>query len=255
MRSLIQVITDELNKERPKSKKPWVPTFKIKPSMLGSPCSRKIYYSAASVPEDYGFDIAGKKRMLLGDSIHAMLHGVFKAAGVVVEYHEPDGTPHKKYGFAEETVEFPLVCEELFVKNAYTDEVLIIDGELWLGEYKSINQKGFHNLSAPKNDHIIQAVTYYFIFNKLLAEGKFSHIEKLKGFTKAKGVRWLYVNKDDTEFKEYTMTEADTIFSQIVNKIFSIKKNYDEKVLPPKTPDFCNTCNWRDKCKKNFNIP
>lgn len=255
MKSLVEIFNKTLMEDGSyKKDKKYVPSFKIKPSMLGSPCLRKIYYSSAGVPEDYGFDLEGKKRMKLGEAVHVMLEDVFKKAGIWVAYKNPDGSVHKKFGFADETEEFPLQCEDLFVKNAYTDAVLIIDGELWLGEFKSINSKGFSTLQQAKTDHMIQAVLYWYVFNLLLQEGKFSHIPELQNFTKAKGIRWLYVNKDDTQIREFTMTEGDAFFSSIVSKIVSIKQFYDTKTLPPKTEDWCRSCNWRDKCKKNFNI-
>lgn len=254
MKTLTQIFNDALMDEKPR--KPKVnPPFKIKPSSLGSPCERKIYYGAAQVPEDYGFDLAGKKRMALGDAVHTVLRNVFKKAKITISYVNPDGTPHKRYGFMEETEDFPLECADLFINNAYTDEVVIIDGELWLLEYKSINLRGFTGLFQAKPDHIIQAVTYWYVFNLKLQMGHFAHIPELQGFTKAKGVRWLYVNKDDTDFKEFHMTEGDKVFSDIVEKIFKIKAAYDSKTLPPKSQDFCNSCNWRDKCKKDYNIP
>lgn len=223
--------------------------------MLGTPCMRKLYYSAAGVPEDYPFDLSGKKRMKLGDAIHEMLHSVYKQAGILIEYYNPDGSRNKDWKDpAKEDLEFPLSCPDLYIKKGKIDAVLVMDGELWLGEYKSINMNGFAALTAPKPDHTIQAVTYWYVFNLLLSEGKFSHIKELAGFTKAKGVRWLYVNKDDTEMKEFTMTEGDATFTQIVNRITGIKQHYDTKTLPAKTPDYCRTCQWRDKCKKNYNI-
>lgn len=231
------------------------PSFKIKPSMLGSKCLRKVYYSSASVPEDYGFDLDGKKRMKLGDAIHEMLHSTFKKSKMLIEYYNPDGTiPRDWKDPSKEDREFPLVCPELFIKKGKIDGVMIIDGKLWLAEYKSINQRGFMSLAAPKDDHVVQAVTYLFVFNKLLAEGKFSHIKELEGFTKADGVRWLYVNKDDTQMKEFMITQADEIFTKIVEKILKIHAHFEAKTLPPKTDDWCKSCNWREKCKKNFNI-
>lgn len=253
MSDLIKIFNQTLlGDAKKKSKK--APTFKIKPSMIGSKCERKIYYSSAGVEEDYDFDLAGKKRMALGDSIEDMLTKVFRKSGILIDYVNPDGSVHRKFGFADETTQFPVECEDLFVKNGYIDAVMVLDGELWLADYKSINLNGFGGLATGKMDHIIQLVTYWYIFNLMLSEGKFSHIEKLQGFDKAKGIRLLYINKDDTEMKEYTMTDGDQIFSQIVNKIMATRKNYETKTLPPKTPDWCNTCNWRDKCKKNFNI-
>lgn len=231
------------------------PTFKIKPSALGSKCLRKVYYSAAGVPEDYGFDYAGKKRMKLGDAVHEMLHSVFKKAGIIIEYYNPDGSVNMDWKDpTKEDREFPLICPDLHIKKGKIDAVLIIDSQLWIGEYKSINQNGFDSLNAPKSDHIIQAVVYWYVFNKLLSEGAFKHIKELDGFTHAVGVRWLYVNKNDSEMKEYTMTDGDKIFTEIVQKIMSIRNFYDQKQLPPKTEDWCRSCSWRDKCKKNFNI-
>lgn len=207
------------------------------------------------VPEDYGFDIDGKKRMLLGDAIHEVLHDTFKKAGVLIEYYNPDGSKNKDWKNPDKLdLEFPLVCPELYIKKGKIDAVMIIDGELWLGEYKSINMNGFTSLNAPKDDHVIQAVTYWYVFNKLLAEGKFSHIKELEGFTKAKGVKWLYVNKDDTALKEFSMTDGDRVFSSIVEKIVTVRNHFDNKILPPKTKDWCNSCPWRDKCKKDYNI-
>jgi CRISPR/Cas system-associated exonuclease Cas4 (RecB family) len=254
MKTLIEIFNATLADPPKKTTSTKTKPFKIKPSMLGSPCMRKIYYSSARVEEDYGFDLAGKKRMALGDAIHQVLDSTFRKAGIIIDYVNPDGTPHKKFGFAEETTEFPIECQDIFVKDGYIDAVMVIDEELWIGEYKSINLRGFQNLAQAKMEHIIQAVVYWYVFNLMMSEGKFSHIEKLKPFTKAKGVRWLYVNKDDTEFKEYSMTEGDAIFKQIVDRIMAVRQHYDKKVLPPKTPDFCQSCNWRDKCKKNYNI-
>lgn len=254
MKTLIDIFNEALDLDVRKKKTTSSLKFKIKPSMIGSACMRKIYYSSAGVEEDYGFDRAGKKRMKLGDAIHEMLHSTFKKAGIIIEYKNPDGTPHKKFGFMEECVEFPLESEELYVKHGYVDAIMVIDGELWIGEYKSINLKGFHGLMTAKMDHIVQAVIYWYVFNLMLSEGKFAHIPELQGFTKAKGVRWLYINKDDTDMKEFTMTQGDQIFSQIVDKIMLAHSNFTNKTLPPKTVEFCQTCNWRDKCKKNYNI-
>lgn len=193
--------------------------------------------------------------MKLGDAVHEMLHSVFKQSGILVEYFNPDGSITMDWKDpSKEDREFPLVSPDLHIKKGKVDAVMIIDGELWIGEYKSINMNGFQNLSAPKDDHVIQAVTYWYVFNKMLAEGAFSHIPQLAGFTKAKGVRWLYVNKDDTAMKEFTMTEGDETFTKIVEKILTVKSMFDSKTLPEKTLDWCRSCSYRDKCKKNYNI-
>ena len=263
MRTLIQIFDQTLDSPEVSTEtttsiisgKTKPPSFKIKPSMLGSKCLRKVYYSSASVPEDYPFDLQGKKRMALGDAIHSMLHDTFKKAGILIEYYNPDGSINMDWkNPTKEDREFPLVCPDIFIKKGKIDAVMVIDGELWLGEYKSINMRGFESLNGPKDDHIVQAVTYWYVFNKLLSEGAFAHIKELQGHTRAKGVRWLYVNKDDTSMKEYSLTQGDDVFAKIVEKIVKIHGMFETKTLPPKTEDWCRSCNWRTKCSKNFNI-
>lgn len=250
MKTLIEIFSSALMQEKPYEGKPG---FKIKPSSLGSPCLRKSYYEAAQVKPDYPFDLSGKRRMALGEAIHDMLRDNFLKAKVLIDYYLPGGEIAKDQ-HGNDNFEFPLKMEDLYIRKAFIDAVFVIDGQLWLGEYKSINLKGFTALMNPKSDHMIQGVTYLYVFNRMLAEGAFSHIEALKGFTKAEGVIFLYINKDDTTMKEFAVREADEFFGSIVKKIMDLKDAYDSKTLPPKTIDWCQTCSFRDKCKNNFNI-
>jgi hypothetical protein len=249
---LKEIFDKVLEKERPKRPTPTEPIFKIKPSILGSKCQRQIFYSATGVPEDVPFPLVAKKRMKLGDAIHIMLEDVFQEAGILVKYKNPDGTIPKDHD-GNDNFEFPLQAPELFIKLAYIDAVYIIDGKLWLGEYKSINVNGFRDLTSPKLDHLIQGVSYLYIFNKMLQEGAFSHIQELNGFSKAEGIRYLYVCKDDTSMAEFAVTNADNTFESIVNKILTIKHFADNNILPPCTPDWGRTCNcnWKIKSKNN----
>jgi CRISPR/Cas system-associated exonuclease Cas4 (RecB family) len=259
MGKLKDVFIKQLAKERP-SDPNYVPKFKIKPSVVGSPCMRKVYYTSAGVKPDYDFPIDGKLRMVLGDSIHHMLSSVFRESGVLIDYHNPDGTYPRQYKgknldgtviLGEENREFPISFPELYITSGKIDGIVVIDSKLWIAEFKSINQKGFTGLMAPKPDHLIQACCYYYIFNEHLKAGKYSHIKALDGFTQAEGVLYLYVNKDDTQMKEFQVTAQDEFFAQIVQKIINIKAAYDSKTLPPKTQDYCYSCAWRDKCKSN----
>lgn len=248
--SLIAVFNSVLNKPRAhyKSSKP----FKIRPSVLGSQCERQIMYSATGVEPDVEFPLDAKRRMKLGDSIHEMLEDVFKEAGILIQYKGPNGEVLKDME-GNDDFEFRVSAEELFIFDAKVDAVYIMDGKLWLGEYKSINERGFTQLNGPKPDHLIQGVSYLYMFNKMLAEGKFSHIEELKPFTKAEGMIFLYINKNDTQMQEFRVTNADNTFQFIVNKIFRIKEMADKGILPPCTPDYgrsCN-CNWKKKSKNN----
>lgn len=259
---LKEVFLKQLAKDRPIDPT-YIPKFKIKPSVIGSPCMRKIYYTSAGVTPDYGFPLDGKLRMLMGDAIHHIVAQVFRESGTLVDYHNSDGTIPRQFKgknpdgsviWGEENREFPISFPELFITSGKIDGVLIINGELWIGEFKSINQKGFSGLMQPKPDHLIQACCYYYIFNEHLKAGKYSHIKALDGFTEAKGVCYLYINKDNTEMKEYTMTKQDKLFSDIVQKIVDVRAAYDSKTLPSKTQDYCYSCSYRDRCKKNENI-
>lgn len=226
-------------------------SFRIKPSSLGSPCLRKIYYDSARVEPDFPFPLSAKKHMKLGDAIHDMLTDVFLDEGVLVKFHKPDGTFYTDNGKPD--YEFRLKSEELGFKLAKIDGVYIIDGKLFLGEYKSINTNGFGTLARPKDEHLIQAVCYFHVFNKMLKEGAFSHIKELNGFEKAEGIIFLYVHKNDNEFKEFLVTDTNSMFISIVEKIIKISDFYNKKELPPKTQDWCNSCPFRMKCSKNFN--
>lgn len=248
---LTKLFNDTLESEKPYVSKT-APRFKIRPSDLGSPCMRKIFYSAGMVPKDFDFDLSGKKRMAIGDAVHNMLKSVFKKSGKLVEYKNIDGTTPKDWKTGEPDIEFPLTDPDIFLEKGKIDGVFIIDGKLWLAEYKSINLNGSSSLVAPKSDHFIQGITYFYVFNKKLKEGKFSHIKELEGFTKAEGVIFLYVVKDNTDFLEWAFTEADEAFTKVLEKIFQAKYNYDNQILPPKTPDWCKSCSWRLKCQKNL---
>ena len=248
--SLIKIFNETLEARKDYVSKK-APHFKIKPSVIGSPCMRKIFYSSGMVPQDFDTDLAGKKRMAIGQAVHDMLQSIFDESGKLIKYRKPDGTFEKDWKTGEDDYEFQLVEPDLYVEKGKIDAVVVIDGQLWLGEFKSINKKGFSELYVPKKDHVIQAVIYWFSFNRALSEGKFSHIPELAGFTKAEGVRFLYVNKDDTDAKEFILTEADSLFAEIVQKIMLAKANHDAQILPPKTKDFCGSCPWRLKCAKN----
>lgn len=259
---LKQLFLNQLAKDRPRDLS-YVPKFKIKPSVLGSPCLRKVYYTSAGVQPDYDFPIDGKLRMMVGDAIHHVAAQVFRESGALIDYYNPDGTTPRQYKgkdsegnviWGDENKEFPISFPELYITSGKIDAVIVVDGKLWIGEVKSINQKGFSGLMMPKSDHLIQGCVYYHLFNENLKAGKYSHIKELQGFEKASGVQYLYLNKNDTDQKEFIVTEQDDFFRNIVQKIINVKSAYDSKTLPPKTQDFCSSCSYRDRCKKNGNI-
>lgn len=253
--NLISLFYNTLKPDPPKERKP--DTFNVKPSEVGSKCMRKIYYGTFKVPKD--FDVAEdiKKMGKMGDGLGTILSNAYRNEGILIDYANEDGSVPIKFGAPNQ--EFPISCPELGIKSGFIDGVYIMNGELWLGEYKSCTDKAFPKLRKPKPPHLEQAIIYLFVFNKLLKEGKYKHIKALDGFTEAKGMRFVYVDRNNMVhflMKEYvyTIEEAKPIFAKTVEKITKLLEFTDRKELPPKTPDWCQSCPWRAKCAKNYNI-
>lgn len=226
-------------------------TPSIKPSVLGSPCLRKVYYSYNKSPEDIPFPLTSSRITNLGTAIGKMLFDAFDKEGVVVRFTKPDGSYYVDEHTGELDYEFRLTCSELGVKLGKIDLTLILDDGLWLGEVKSINERGYKELKATKADHLIQGVLYLYLFNKALSDGEFKHIKQLDKFTKANGIRYLYYCKNKSELKEFVITSADQIFKNIVLKIEQVKYASENNILPPPTADYCNNCTYQFRCKQN----
>lgn len=244
---IIDKVIDHKSETKHKSK----PAFK--PSALGSPCLRKIYYSFNRVPEDYDMQLSVKRICRLGDAIHDMLGSCLRKAGVLIDYHQKNGKIPVSKHTGEPDPEFPLKDDFLKI-SAKIDAVMNINGQLWLGEWKSINDYGFRKLSAPKPEHLIQGAVYLYVFNKALQDGKYNHIKALKGFTAAEGVKFVYVNKNTSVMKEYSVTDAQEVFAHTISKMKTVEDFIERSELPPGTEDWCKSCPWRDKCAKNYKI-
>lgn len=248
-KDLISIYNASVDRPLAKSSKKSSPS--IKPSMLGSPCLRKNFYSYNKVEQDVKFPLRNARIVKLGDAIGKMLFEAFEQEGVAIKYRKPDGTYYKDFDGVTDDYEFRLTFPDLGVKLGKIDMVCILEDGLWLSEFKSINERGYKALRGPKPDHLIQGVLYLYLFNLALKEGKFKHIEELDSFTKAKGMRFLYYHKNGSDLKEFVVTEADQIFRDIVTKIQQIKWYSDNDVLPDGTQDYCNTCPWQKKCSRN----
>ncbi len=247
---LKKIFDDELNKPRPIDPNYKPSTIKsFKPSTLSSPCLRKIYYSYNKVEEVSSFDAKFKRIMRLGDAFHDILKDTLRSAKVLIDYYGVEGP--EKYT-TNSKKEFIITSEELEITKGKIDGVIKVGDKIWLGEFKSINLKGFSTLTGPKPEHLQQATLYLYVFNQMLSEGKYSHIKELNGYTKAEGIMFLYVCKDDTDMKQYNIPAYDRVFADLVNKIVEVRNHTEAKTLPPKTQDWCNSCPFAAKCKANF---
>jgi CRISPR/Cas system-associated exonuclease Cas4 (RecB family) len=227
---------------------------RVKPSDLGSPCMRKIFYSYLRTEPDQRIMPKQKRIFDTGDAFHDMLKSWTKGVGCLIEYTDPKTgkLPINKWS-GKEDGEFPIVVEELSIKQGKIDAILKLDGKLWIGEFKSIKDEKFHELKGAQEEHKIQANTYVHLFEFCLNRGDYKHIKELDGFTEVEGVIFIYLNKNDSEPKEYVVLKDDEHLEKIVEKISVLKKYVEDKELPPKTDHYCYFCPFNKKCKKEFN--
>lgn len=246
---LTKYITDFLMKEE--SVKTFETSPRFRPSSLGSPCLRKIYYSYLRIEEDFTAPLQLKKYALLGTQIHEMLASIFRKQGILIDYKNKNGSnPKNKYGEGFD-FEFPIKDKDLEL-SAKIDAVLKIDGKIYIAEFKTATVKSFLGLKTPKPDHLIQASLYYYTFLEKLKSGEFSHIPELQGITDLAGLIILYVNKDDLSIKEFKISNINVPFTEAVKKMLKVKEHVNNGTLPEKTEDWCNSCPWRTKCLQNY---
>lgn len=254
--SLLKLIDRHLKKiANPKYSNGWKPEPRIKPSDLGSPCYRKILYSYLRVPRDFPLKASEKKIFDTGDAYHEMIESWVKGTGCLIEYKDPKTgkVPKDKWKPDKLNTEFPISVPQLKIKTGKIDAVLKINGQLWLGEWKSMKSKKHEELKEPQDSHRIQANTYVQFFEFCRAQGMYDHIEELQDLGEVQGVIFLYANKDTTEIKEYVVPKEDGDLDEIVQKVSRIFKYEEDKELPPPTEDYCFFCPWNKSCKKNYN--
>ncbi len=251
--SIIPKIETFLQMENASSYKAKTPAHK--PSVLGSPCLRKIYYSYFRTPEEPEFDIKRTLIFKAGYKVEEAGMEWLKGSNLHIPYRNKDGLiPIQKDG--KEDPQFPVKSPRWRIPKGKIDNVFVLDGKLYLMDIKSINSNKFKTLDKPDDSYIIQTALYYQMFQDLLKIGEYSNIPELKGFTELSGVMILYICKDSYQMKEYWVNVAQLkqIIPQIDQKIQLINKYIDQRVLPPKTKDWCNFCPYKSKCDKNENV-
>jgi CRISPR/Cas system-associated exonuclease Cas4 (RecB family) len=254
MTSVIETINELLMQPRPH----YAGDPKFRPSSLGTPCLRKIFYSYQRVEPDFPFPLRNTRITNLGDSIHDLIGDYLRKAGHLIDYCNKDGSaPKDRFNPGKFDYEFPLKDEDLNL-SAKIDAVLWMDEMLQIGEWKSINAKGFSYLNNAKEAHIEQIAMYVFCINAKLKEGAYDHIPEIKNLSpedkQVKLGRILYYCKDNSEMREFVFTpdQLQSYFTKVINKIMQVKNFSDQNVLPPTTQDWCQSCSYRTKCTKNY---
>lgn len=243
----------------------YTPKPNMRPSILGSRCLRKILYGFLRVETDFGWEVPRIKNFERGEAYHDLVKNWMRQAFHMIDYTDSKtGKVPLHWKTKLPDPEFPVSDEDLSIKRAKIDDVGILkkipgleDG-LWLFEYKSINQKGFDRyiLEGPKDEHLVQGTLYAFLFEENLKAGDYDHIEDLAPYKEEgiQGVIYIYLNREsDTEdWREFHLEKDSEVFTKTVEKVIKVKDYHAQGVLPPKTEDFCNWCEYRVKCKKDF---
>lgn len=252
--SLVSKINAHLKKAANPNYGDWKPKPRVKPSDLGSPCMRKILYSYLRVEVDNKIDADQKRIFDTGDAFHDMVKTWVKDAGHLIEYRDPKTgeIPTNKWTKKPDS-EFPIVVKELDIEKGKIDAIVLLDGKIWIGEWKSSKAEKFDDLKDAQEEHKIQANTYVHLFEYCWQRGDYDHIEELKGHTEIAGVIFIYLNKDNSKLKEFVVTKDDSSLEFVVSKIATLKGYVEKKELPEKTEHYCYFCPWSSKCKREFN--
>jgi len=230
----------------------------MKPSFLGFKCARRIFYNFLRIQPDYGWEYKNIEIFEKGDAIHKIVQKWLNDCGLRIQYRNKNGKIPPHWKTKEPDDEFPVNDEELNIKNGKLDGVGIIDDELWVYEIKTINQKGWEKYikKGPKEEHLRQAMIYAFLLEMGIKAGDYDHLGldefKDKGVA---GVHYIYINREsDTEpWKEFSRRKESAIFMKVIESIVEVKQHVAAKTLPDKTDEFCPWCNFRDKCKREYN--
>lgn len=231
----------------------WKGKPRIKPSDLGNPSERRIFYSYLRVPPDHKIKANLKRIFDTGDAFHEMLKCWVKGCGLLIEYRDKDGNIPIDKWTGKPNGEFPITVEELDIAKGKIDAILLIDGKLWIGEFKSAKDEKFKPLEEPMDDHKIQTNTYVHLFEFCLQRGDYAHIKELNSFTEVEGAVYLYIDKNNSELKEFVSPKSDEGLEEVVCKVAKIKNFVDKKELPPCACEPKFFCPWNKKCSKNYN--
>lgn len=216
------------------------------PSSLGEKCVRKVYYAYNKSPSETDFPLKAQRIMKLGDLVGDHFSDIYRKAGILIDYYDASGkTP---VIFKKPCKEFPIRAPKLGINWGFIDAVVIENGKLFLGEYKSINERGFIALTEPKPEHLVQGVTYFHVFNHMLRNGDFKHIKELVGFERAENITFVYYGKNVSELKEFVISDTSSVFKKTLERISYVMGIGEGDELPEMTENFCADCSYAKRC-------
>jgi hypothetical protein len=220
------------------------------PSKSTSPCKRKVFYSYLRIQPDFKHAPKTMRIFDTGNHLHNMMKDWVRLTYGLIDYRDVNGKIPLHWVTKQPDPEFPVYDEQTSIRGKI-DGVGIINNELWIYEMKSI--KNFDGLTGPKTDHLQQAMSYVYLFQDSLREGKYKHIKELTNFKEVQGIVFLYLNKTTSELMDFVVEKTFAPYEELLNTVNSTLLAVEEGLLPMKTQDYCMNCEFRIKCKNEFN--
>jgi CRISPR/Cas system-associated exonuclease Cas4 (RecB family) len=210
----------------------------IKPSSYYN-CTRQVWYDLLDYPAKHKPSARGNRIMEVGTQLHEYVQDI------LMNMDEITLIPHEELpAYGAEGVEFILehqsspmevkVKDQRFTKkyplSYMVDGAIEYQGIRYLFEFKTINTKDFGYLFEPLKDHLMQGAIYAMSL----------------GISK---VMFLYLDKNDQNFKAYVHTYTEEELEFCKNKILEIEKHLLNLTLPPKEESYkCKYCSFKTFC-------
>lgn len=223
-------------------------SYSHKPSNMGYNCLRRLYYEYYRVEPDKVTEPYSIRIMETGNVYEHLIVAWLKKLNKFVPFVPKPG----QFAYDEQ---FVVHSPRWRVKMGKIDAVAPTPEGLWLYEIKSCNDRKFEGLIGPTEDHRVQGAVYIQCYNDLYQLGDFDHMPEIKGTGKALGVRYLYVNKNTSEIKEFVVRYQDFVPTILAldKKMTEVNAYIDRKQLPPCKKSACQYCPYPAKCKSNWN--
>jgi CRISPR/Cas system-associated exonuclease Cas4 (RecB family) len=215
----------------------------IKPSSYYN-CTRQVWYNLLDYPAKHKPSARGMRILDVGTAIHEYIQGevLMKMGDIsLVPFEEIPVYGVEGVEFIKEHSSSPMevkVRDYRFTKkyplSYMVDGLFEFGGFRYIFEFKTINTKDFQFLFEPLKDHLMQGAVYSLSL----------------GIRK---VLFLYMDKNDQNFKAYEHTYSDEELDFCKAKVLEIEKYLLDLKLPEKEESYkCKYCSFKTFCANNI---
>lgn len=204
----------------------------IHPSQVGHSCMLRLYNQMMGKEGKSEFDFRRELIFALGTQVHLMFQNYGRRGAWGPHYKD-------EVRISEDLQQ---IAYDLFLEgSADAENILVIEDipgapiyEVGIiHEYKSINEKGFKELTGPKPEHMLQALIYSIGLDRPV-------------------VCYLYMNKNTCALADYPVGFSSSAWSQLQNKLVAVNKFYNAGEPPPASKTYeCRDCEFSSTCPYN----